>query len=218
MDYEYIKQAIAQLETTASKLKDLVETVPPERAKIHLVREMQAAIREALASLEAAIAPPNLEHLPPDVLERAEASGIPLGDIEVQVAIASHDLSQVMGILTEIENRAESIRRPREYFLVRLPDMPVERLGSRLPVYTAADFQQSKEPPTKEFRDRLKAKYGLDRLTGKSPRSRSTLFEKIKQAKQTLERPETPNPRSDKIETSPTVEAHNWELDEDIPF
>jgi hypothetical protein len=178
---------------------------------------MQDAIREALAGLEAAIAPPNLEYLPPDVLERAEALKIPLGDIEVQVAIASHDLSQVMGILAEMENRAESIRRPREYFLFRLPDMPVERLGSRLPVYTAADFQQSEEPPSKEVRDRLKAKYGLDRL-GKSPRSRSTLFEQIKQAKQALERPEKPDPRSDKIETSPTVEAHNWELDEDIPF
>lgn len=218
MDYDFIKQAIARLETTTDRLKYLVETVPPERAKIQRIREMQDAIREALASLEAAIAPPNLEHLPPDVLERAEALGIPLGDIEVQVAIASHDLSQVMGIIAEIENRAEAIRRPREYFLVRLPDMPVERLGSRLPVYTVADFQQSEEPLPKEVRDRLKAKYGLDRLMGQTPRSRSTLFEKIKRARQTLERPETPDSRSEIIETSPTVEAHNWELDEDIPF
>ncbi|CDM94681.1 MAG: hypothetical protein P5702_08475 [Limnospira sp. PMC 1291.21] len=190
MDYSYIQQAIAQLEAAATELKNMVDHVPPEQAKILQVREVEEKIRNTLAHIEAAINPPSLEHLPPDVLERAQALKIPLGDVEVQMAMVSHDLSQVMAILTEMENRAQTIRRRREYFLVRLPDMPIEVLGSRLPVYTAADFQAPPEPVSKEVRDQLKAKYGIDRLImEKSVRSRATLFDQIKQAKQTLEHP-----------------------------
>lgn len=190
MDYSYIQQAIAQLEAATTELKNMVDHVPPEQAKILQVREVEEKIRNTLAHIEAAINPPSLENLPPDVLERAQALKIPLGDVEVQMAMVSHDLSQVMAILTEMENRAQTIRRRREYFLVRLPDMPIEVLGSRLPVYTAEDFKGSPEPVSKEVRDQLKAKYGIDRLImEKSVRSRATLFEKIKQAKQALEHP-----------------------------
>lgn len=226
MDYSYINQAIAQLEAATCQLKNMVDTVPPQQAKIMQIRDIEDAIRGTLAHLEAAINPPNLENLPPDVLERAEALNIPLGDIEVQTAMVSHDLSQIMAILTEMENRAQTIRRRREYFLVRVPDMPIEPLGSRLPVYTAADFKDkdSSEPVPKEVRDQLKVKYGIDRLiVEKSVRSRTTLFDKIKQAKQILEHPDPPNPETKITTTSPTIKAkptdpNSWELDNNIPF
>lgn len=61
MDYSYIQQAIAQLEAAATELKNMVDHVPPEQAKILQVREVEEKIRNTLAHIEAAINPPRIQ-------------------------------------------------------------------------------------------------------------------------------------------------------------
>ncbi|MEA5540008.1 hypothetical protein VB834_13315 [Limnoraphis robusta Tam1] len=184
-----LHNALNLSQTATKQLQTLLETLTPEQITPQLIAETETLFKQALANLAAALNPPNLDHIPPDVLSQAESLGIPLNDIEVQVAMSCHHLSQIIGVLAEIDNWAETIRRRREYFLVRLPDMTVEKLGSRLPVMTAADLQGPTEQTPASVRDALKAKYNLNRLNHKT-RSQSSLFEKIKQAKQALEPPE----------------------------
>lgn len=186
MNYAQIQQAIQLLTQAVHQLQSLTTPHPNSQNQNQTVRESEALLKQALASLSAAVNPPQLDSIPPEILNRLEALGIPFEDIEVQVALSSHHLSQIMGALAEIENRAETIRRKREYFLVRLPDIPVEPLGSRLPVVSAADFDWPQEATPKEIRDAIKAKYNLDRLAHRKV-SRSSLFEKITEAQQILE-------------------------------
>lgn len=181
-----LETAIDLSQTATDQLKSLVKTLPPEQITPQLIAEVEVLLQQTLANLKAVINPPRLDHIPADVLSQAESLGIPLDDIEVQVAMSSHHLSQIIGVLTEIDNRAEMIKRRREYFLVRLPDIPVEKLGSRLPVMTAADLQGPTEHTPVSVRDALRAKYNLTLLNPKRGSSGS-LFERIKQAKQALE-------------------------------
>jgi hypothetical protein len=60
--------------------------------------------------------------------------------------------------------------------------MPVEKLGSRLPIVSAADFNWSEEVTPVEVREAIKAKYQIDKLIQKRSLSRLSLFEKIKEA------------------------------------
>ncbi|WP_413166923.1 hypothetical protein ACL6C3_09495 [Capilliphycus salinus ALCB114379] len=196
--------AINLSQTATDQLQSLVKSLPPEKITPQLIAEIETLLNQALANLKAAINPPSLDGIPPDVLSDAERLGIPLDDIEVRVAMSSHHLSQIIGVLTEIDNRAEVIKRRREYFLVRLPDIAVEKLGSRLPVMTARDFSGPSEQTPKEVRDALRAKYNLNSLKHKRGASGS-LFEKIKQAKQALEGNE------------PVEVLSEWE-DDDLPF
>ncbi|NEP45911.1 MAG: hypothetical protein F6K35_44585 [Okeania sp. SIO2H7] len=64
--------------------------------------------------------------------------------------------------------------------------MPIEKLGSRVPVVTAKDFEFASEPMSKELLAEIKAKYNLDKLKQKKRGDRSSLFEKIKQAEKAL--------------------------------
>jgi hypothetical protein len=139
-------------------------------------------IQRALAELAAALDPPSLEKIPPEVLAKAERLGIPLDDVEVRVAIITHHLSQFVGVLNEIEQRFAEIRRVREYLLVRLPDQPIEQLGSRLPVYTAADFEWSEPRLSPAELATIRAKYQIDRLLTQPPRHSADLFQQIAQA------------------------------------
>jgi hypothetical protein len=186
MEKNPLETAIDLSQTATDQLKSLAKTLPPEQITPQLIAEVEVLLQQTLANLKAVINPPRLDHIPADVLSQAESLGIPLDDIEVQVAMSSHHLSQIIGVLTEIDNRAEMIRRRREYFLVRLPDITVEKLGSRLPVMTAADLQGPTEHTPASVRDTLKAKYNLNLLNPKR-HSQDSLFERIKQAKQALE-------------------------------
>ena len=139
-------------------------------------------IHRAVAELLAASNPPSLDKIPPDLLIKAERLNIPLDDIEVRVAITTHHLSQFIGILNEIENRFAEIRRVREYLLVRLPDIPIEQLGSRLPVYTASDFEWTEPRLSPAELATIRSKYQIDRLLQQPPRHSADLFRQIESA------------------------------------
>lgn len=187
MDYNQIKAAIDLLQDTANRLQQMVETTSSDKTSNQTVYEAKEGVKKAIAYMSAAINPPIPDRIPSSLLEKAEALGIPLDDVEVRVAIASHHPSQVAGVLEEIDNRAEDIKRRREYFLVRLPDIRVEQLGSRVPYVTAADFDWSKEVIPQDVRDAIRAKYNIPHLTKKKLKNRSSLFAKIEEAKAALE-------------------------------
>ena len=126
----HLNEAILLLQSATQNLIDLA-AIPVEQQPLReTVTNTVNQINRAVAELLAASNPPSLDKIPPDLLIKAERLNVPLDDIEVRVAITTHHLSQFVGILNEIENRFVEIRRVREYLLVRLPDIPIEQLGS----------------------------------------------------------------------------------------
>lgn len=184
MNYDSIQAAIKLLLEATEELQNMLNTTPSDSASDRIVDFAKETVKKAIAEMSAAVNPPIISHLPPEFLAKAEKLGIPLDDLEVRVAISEHHPSQVVAILEEIENKAESIKRRREYFLIRLPEMRIEKLGPIVPVVSAADFKFPSTPIPKEFREEIKAKYNIDGLMEKRSPSRSSLFEKIKQAEQ----------------------------------
>lgn len=196
MEYDRIKAAIDLLREAAYRLQSMVETTPAERAINLTVAEAMETVKKAVAEMSAAVNPPLPTQIPQELLEKAEALGIPLDDLEVRVAISSHHPSQLAGVLQEIESRAANIKRLREYFLVRLPDMPVEKLGPIVPVVTAADLKWPQEATPPEVINAIKAKYGIDKLMQQRT-SRLSLFDKIKEANEALAKAQPTEPVSD---------------------
>lgn len=187
MNYDRLNEAIKLLIDVANQLQVIVDDNSDNTGvNYQTIEAAKDSVKKALAEMSAAINPPIDSHISPEILAKAEELGIPLDDIEVRVAISEHHPSQVVAILEEIDNKAEYVRRRREYFLIRLPDMPIEKLGARLPVVTAKDFETPSEPISKELLNEIKAKYNLDKLNQKRSPSRSSLFEKIKQAEKAL--------------------------------
>ncbi len=187
MNYDRLNEARKLLIDVANQLQVIIgDSSANDGTHYQTIEAAKEAVKKALAEMSAAINPPMDSHIPPEILAKAEKLGIPLNDIEIRVAISQHDVSQVAAILEEIDNKAEYVRRPREYFLIRLPDMPVEKLGPRVPVVTAKDFQAPSEPMPKELLNEIKTKYNLEKLTAKKDSSRSSLFAKIKQAQNAL--------------------------------
>ncbi|PSB40351.1 hypothetical protein [Chamaesiphon polymorphus] len=183
----HLNRAIALLQSATEHLTELAAT-PTERQPLRETIDLTVEqIHTALAELSAAIDPPTLDKIPPELLTKAERLGIPLEDIEVRVAITTHHLSQFIGILNEIEQRFGEIRRVREYLLVRLPDLPIEQLGSRLPVYTAADFEWTEPRLSPTELAQIRAKYQIDRLLSQPPRHSTDLFKQIATAERAWE-------------------------------
>lgn len=175
----HLNNAIALLHSATQSLAELA-AIPVDRQPLReTITNTVEQIQRALAELTAAIDRPSLDKIPPELLTKAERLGIPLDDIEVRVAITTHHLSQFMGILNEIEQRFEEIRRVREYLLVRLPDIPIEQLGSRLPVYTAADFEWTEPRLSPTELAAIRSKYQIDRLLHQPPRHSTDLFKQI---------------------------------------
>jgi hypothetical protein len=178
----HLNEAIALLQSATQNLIDLTAIPVDQQPLRETVTNTVDQIQRALAELSAAINPPSLDKIPPDLLAKAERLGVPLDDIEVRVAITTHHLSQFVGILNEIENRFAEIRRVREYLLVRLPDIPIEQLGSRLPVYTASDFEWTEPRLSPAELATIRAKYQIDRLLQQPPRHSTDLFKQIESA------------------------------------
>jgi hypothetical protein len=178
----HLNEAIALLQSATQSLAELARIPADQRPLRETVTNTVEQIHRALAELAAAINPPSLDKIPPEILTKAERLGIPLADIEVRVAITTHHLSQFIGILNEIEQRFVEIRRVREYLLVRLPDMPIEQLGSRLPVYTAADFEWNQPRLSPPELAAIRAKYQIDRLLRQPPRHSADFFTQIESA------------------------------------
>jgi hypothetical protein len=178
----HLNEAIALLQSATKSLTELA-AMPVERQPLReTVNTTVEQIHRALAELTATINPPSLDRIPVEILTKADRLGIPLDDIEVRVAITTHHLSQVIGILNEIEHRFVEIRRVREYLLVRLPDIPIEQLGSRLPLYTAADFEWNQPRLTPQELAAIRSKYQIDRLLQQPPRHSTDLFQQIEAA------------------------------------
>ncbi|MGK7922876.1 MAG: hypothetical protein AB4080_23030 [Trichodesmium sp.] len=182
MDYEHLKIAIKLLTDTTKILENVLSNPTQKSVNNQTIETAKEAIKKAMAEISAAVNPPVINHIPDEFLAKAETLGIPLDDIEVIVAISEHHPSQLAGVLAEIENRSEKIRRRREYFLLRLPEMPIEKLGSRLPIVKATDLNWPEETISKEYRDAIKAKYKIDKLMKKRPYSRKSIFAKIQDA------------------------------------
>ncbi len=183
----HLDNAIELLHSATQSLTQLAATPIAEQPLRETVATTVEEIRRALAELAAAIHPPSLDKISPELLTKADRLGIPLDDIEVRVAITTHHLSQFVGILNEIEQRFAEIRRVREYLLVRLPDMPIEQLGSRLPVYTAADFEWNEPRLSPTELAAIRSKYQIDRLLNQPPRHSADLFDRIEMANQAWE-------------------------------
>jgi hypothetical protein len=178
----HLNEAISLLQSATQNLIDLA-AIPVEKQPLReTVTNTVNQIHRAVAELLAASNPPSLDKIPPDLLIKAERLKIPLDDIEVRVAITTHHLSQFIGILNEIENRFAEIRRVREYLLVRLPDIPIEQLGSRLPVYTASDFEWTEPRLSPSELATIRSKYQIDRLLQQPPRHSADLFKQIESA------------------------------------
>ena len=82
--------------------------------------------------------------------------------------------------------------------------MPIEKLGSRLPIFKATDLNWPEQTISKEYREAIKAKYKIDRLMKERPYSRISFFAKIQIAEQNLSQSQPGENNSD--------------LDEEIPF
>jgi hypothetical protein len=183
----HLENAIELLQSATQNLTELAAIPLADRSTRETVEASTREIHRALAELSASIDRPSLDHIPPELLTKAEELGIPLDDIEVRVAITTHDLSQFVGILNEIEQRFGEIRRVREYLIVRLPDIKVERLGSRLPIYTAADFEWNEPRLSPAEIAAIRAQYQIDRLIAQTPQHSADLSNQIETAKQAWE-------------------------------
>jgi hypothetical protein len=178
----HLNEAISLLQSATQNLIDLAAIPADKQPLRETVTNTVNQIHRAVAELLAASNPPSLDKIPPDLLIKAERLKVPLDDIEVRVAITTHHLSQFIGILNEIENRFAEIRRVREYLLVRLPDIPIEQLGSRLPVYTASDFEWTEPRLSPSELATIRSKYQIDRLLQQPPRHSPDLFKQIASA------------------------------------
>ena len=175
----HLNNAIAILQSVTQSLTELA-AIPVDRQPLReTVATTVEQIQRSLAELSAAVQPPSLDKIPPELLAKADRLGVPLDDIEVRVAITTHHLSQFIGILNEIDQRFAEIRRVREYLLVRLPDLPIEQLGTRLPVYTAADFEWTEPRLSPTELAAIRSKYQIDRLLQQPPRHSADLFTQI---------------------------------------
>ena len=76
--------------------------------------------------------------IPQELRAKLEELQIPMDD-KVKKAIANHDISQAYGAVAHVERTWETIDNPRGVFLFQIGRQPVEQMGSRLPVRTAAE-------------------------------------------------------------------------------
>jgi hypothetical protein len=197
----HLTNAIELLQSATQSLTQLTTLPTDEQPLRETVASSVEEIRRALAELSAAVHPPSLAKIPRELLTKADRLGIPLDDIEVRVAITTHHLSQFVGILNEIEQRFAEIRRVREYLLVRLPDITIEQLGSRLPVYTAADFEWNEPKLSPAELAVIRSKYQIDRLINQPPRHSPDLFSQIEVANQAWEQAKAIPPSEDTNDT-----------------
>jgi hypothetical protein len=195
----HLNNAIELLQSATERLTQLAAMPAAEQPLRETVAATVEQIDRALAELSAAISPPSLDKIPAELLIKADRLGIPLNDIEVCVAITTHHLSQFAGILNEIDQRFTEIRRVREYLLVRLPDLPIEQLGSRLPVYTASDFEWNEPRLSPPELAAIRAKYQIDRLLDRPRRHSTDLFSQIAAAERVWEQAKTEMRQSDKL-------------------
>jgi hypothetical protein len=200
-----LQATLELLQQATQSLQDLLQNPISQEHHHEVINQIETQLNQALITLKTTENPPNLDHIPPDILKQIESLEIPGENLDIQRALSNHHLSQIIGIINEINNKSEQIRNKKDYFLARLPQIPIEKLGPRVPIVTAADFLPDYEPLSPDKREELKAKYHINHLIQKRQQSRYSLFERIKQAEKSL----TP-------QTQPS--ENNQDLEDDLPF
>ncbi|SKB12630.1 conserved hypothetical protein [Planktothrix sp. PCC 11201] len=200
-----LQATLELLQQATQNLQDLLQNPVSQDHHHEVINQIESQLNQALISLKTTDNPPNLDHIPPEILKQIESLEIPWESLDIQRALSNHHLSQIIGIITEINNKSEQIRNRKDYFLARLPQIPIEKLGPRVPVVTAADFLPDYQPLPPDKKEELKAKYHIDHLIQKRQQSRSSLFERIKQAEKMIA------PQVQPLENNPDFE-------DDLPF
>lgn len=205
MNAPHLQTTLELLQQATQQLQYLLQNPVSQDQNREMIQEIETQLTQALITLKTTVNPPNLDHIPPQLLQQVQALGLPIESLDIQLALSSHHLSQIIAIVTEIQNKSEQIRNRRDYFLDRLPRMPIEKLGPRVPLVTAKDFLPDYEPLPKDQREQLRVKYNIDKLIQKRQQSRASLFDKIKQAESFIDSQAKP------LENTP-------EFEEDLPF
>lgn len=200
-----LQATLELLQQATQSLQDLLQNPVSQDRHREVINQIETQLNQALITLKTTTNPPNLDHIPTEILKQIETLEIPLESLDIQRALSDHHLSQIIGIITEIHQKSEQIRNRKDYFLSRLPQIPIEKLGPRVPVVTAADFLPDYEPLSSKQREELKVKYNIHKLFQHSKKSRLSLFERIKQAKKSISPPGQP------LENNPDFE-------DDLPF
>ncbi|NET57580.1 MAG: winged helix-turn-helix transcriptional regulator [Symploca sp. SIO2E6] len=90
--------------------------------------------------------------LPANLKQKLDLAGVEVC-AKVFEAIASHHLSQALGAAQHCIDTGATIKNPKGVFLFQISRQPVEPIGPRLPVRTAADFQVESAPCPPEIRE-----------------------------------------------------------------
>ncbi|HBK23815.1 MAG TPA: hypothetical protein DDZ60_15360 [Planktothrix sp. UBA10369] len=182
MDDPQLQATLELLQQATQHLQYLLQNSVSKDNNREIINEIEIQLTQALIRLKTTVNPANLDHIPPEILKQVETLGIPLESLDIQMALSNHHLSQIIGIITEINNKSEQIRNRKDYFLARLPQIPIEKLGPRVPIVTGADFLPDYQPLPPDKKEELKVKYNINKLIQKRQQSRSSLSERIKQA------------------------------------
>ncbi|HAN75853.1 MAG TPA: hypothetical protein DCQ51_15570 [Planktothrix sp. UBA8407] len=182
MDDPQLQATLELLQQATQHLQYLLQNSVSKDNNREIINEIETQLTQALIRLKTTVNPANLDHIPPEILKQVETLGIPLESLDIQMALSNHHLSQIIGIITEINNKSEQIRNRKDYFLARLPQIPIEKLGPRVPIVTGADFLPDYQPLPPDKKEELKVKYNINKLIQKRQQSRSSLSERIKQA------------------------------------
>jgi hypothetical protein len=205
MDDPQLQATLELLQQATQHLQYLLQNSVSKDNNREIISEIETQLNQALITLKTTVNPPNLDHIPPEILKQVETLGIPLESLDIQMALSNHHLSQIIGIITEINNKSEQIRNRKDYFLARLPQIPIEKLGPRVPIVTEADFLTDYQPLPPDKKEELKVKYNINKLIQKRQQSRSSLSERIKQAELFISQQTKP------LENNP-------EFEDDLPF
>ncbi|NET61544.1 MAG: winged helix-turn-helix transcriptional regulator [Symploca sp. SIO2E6] len=92
------------------------------------------------------------EKIPSNLQQKLDKAGVEV-DEKVREAIASHHPSQALGAAQHCIDTGATIKNPKGVFLFQISRQPVEPIGPRLPVRTAADFQVEAVPCPPEIRE-----------------------------------------------------------------
>lgn len=99
--------------------------------------------------------PSELQHIPQELLEKVQTLQIPFTERVVGLLKQAH-LSQIMGALSHVEATWEDIKSAEAVFVYQVQKKPVENLGTRMPVYTADDFNKVEAAPMpNSFKDMI---------------------------------------------------------------
>ena len=120
MNSEQIQATLKSLEQATTALKILLQNPVDQAEHREIVAEVETQIQQALATLKISVDPPDISQIPTSILDQLNRLGIPSEDLNVQIALSSHHLSQILGMITEIQNFTDAaIKRIDEQLKIK---------------------------------------------------------------------------------------------------